>query len=136
MWTCFSIISFQLTSKPSLAEQDDLDRKITAVWRQCEREGIRDYDGNGRVNCCDRATAFCIKWNRQYGNKVKLAQQMTKKIDHMYVLMETQYGWWAIDPTYSVYGRHDMKTVWGDRYIEGVDDVDAYWVKYFSRYIW
>ena len=113
-----------------------VDRQISAVWQQCERDGIRDYDGNGKVNCCDRATAFCIKWKKLYSREIRLCQQMTKKIDHMYVLIWLDgYGWWAIDPAYSHYGTHDMKAVWGSRYVQGCDDTTAYWVKVFSKYV-
>lgn len=114
-----------------------VDSRINFVWRQCEREGLRDYDQNGKVNCCDRATAFCIRWRRNYKNDVRLCQQMTRNIDHMYVQIWLDgYGWWAVDPAFTSNGTHDMKAVWGSRYNRDYDDIDAYWVKRFSRYIW
>ena len=96
-----------------------------------------DYDGNGTVNCCDKATAFCIQWRRYYKNSIRLCQQMTGRLDHMYVQIWVDgYGWWSVDPAYTSNGTHDMKAVWGKRYNRDCDDVGAYWVKEFSKYIW
>ncbi|MBP5158360.1 MAG: hypothetical protein ILP18_10885 [Treponema sp.] len=118
------------------SEAGFLDSQIIWVWQQCEREGIRDYDGNGEVNCCDRATAFCIKWRRTYSRSIRLCQQSTLQLNHMYVqLYVSGYGWWSVDPCYSESGTHDMKMVWGRRYSRAYDVSDAYWVNYFSRYI-
>lgn len=118
------------------AAAQQVDRQISQVWQQCEMEGIRDYDGNGETNCCDRATAFCIKWRRQYSRRVRLCQQM-RDLDHMYVQIWLDgYGWWSVDPRWTSNGTHDMKQVWKYRYDRDYDDVDAYWVKVFSSYIY
>lgn len=113
----------------------EVDRQISYVWGLCEREGIKDYDQNGIVNCCDYATAFCRKWNRCYGRRVRLVQQK-KKLDHMYVQIQMDWGWWSIDPRWTVYGTHDMVRVWGNKYDPKADDTDAFWVHYFTRYIY
>ena len=113
-----------------------VDAQISAVWNQCEREGIRDYDRNGDVNCCDRATAFCIKWKKLYPRSIRLCQQQTAAINHMYVqLYMSGYGWWSVDPCYTASGTHDMKMVWGRQYSRTRDDTDGYWVTYFSQYV-
>lgn len=118
------------------AAAQQVDRQISQVWQQCEQEGIRDYDGNGVTNCCDKATAFCIKWRRQYSRRVRLCQQM-RDLDHMYVQIWLDgYGWWSVDPRWTSNGTHDMKQVWKYLYDRDYDDVDAYWVKVFSSYIY
>ena len=118
------------------AAAQQVDRQISQIWQQCEQEGIRDYDGNGVTNCCDKATAFCIKWRRQYTRRVRLCQQM-RDLDHMYVQIWLDgYGWWSVDPRWTSNGTHDMKQVWKYLYDRDYDDVDAYWVKVFSSYIY
>ena len=113
-----------------------VDRQISWVWQQCEKEGIRDYDGNGTVNCCDRATAFCIKWRQSYSRRIRLCQQK-RMLDHMYVQIWLDgYGWWSIDPRWTSNGTHDMKEVWKWKYDARYDDTDAYWVVYFTKLSW
>lgn len=114
-----------------------VDRQISSVWQQCEREGIRDYDGNGKVNCCDKATAFCIKWRKQYKRNVRLCQQQTRKMNHMFVQIWLDgYGWWSVDPRWTSNGTHDMKEVWRGKYDRAYDDTEAYWVKHFTKISW
>ena len=111
-----------------------VDSQISWVWQQCK---VRDFDGNGKVNCCDRATAFCIQWRRCYTNSVRLCQQMTRSLDHMYVQIWLDgYGWWSVDPAYTANGTHDMKEVWGRRYDRAYDEINAYWITEFNRYIY
>lgn len=121
-----------------LTEEGQLiDSLINRIWRQCEKEGVRDYDRNGKINCCDRATAFCIKWRQYCQNSIRLCQQMTNSLDHMYVqILLDGYGWWSVDPAYTVNRTHDMKEVWGWKYNRDYDEVDAYWITEFNRYIW
>ncbi len=117
-------------------DADALDEQISLVWGQCEKEGVKDYDKNGVVNCCDRATAFCIKWKQSYRNDIRLCQQQTNAMNHMYVqIYLPDYGWWAVDPSFTENGTHDMQAVWGWRYSPGQDVTEAYWVHEFSTYI-
>lgn len=115
---------------------DALDEQISLVWGQCEKEGVKDYDKNGVVNCCDRATAFCIKWKQSYRNDIRLCQQQTNAMNHMYVqIYLPDYGWWSVDPAFTGNGTHDMQAVWGCRYNPGQDITEAYWVRVFSKHI-
>ena len=117
-------------------DADALDEQISLVWGQCEKEGVKDYDKNGVVNCCDRATAFCIKWKQSYRNDIRLCQQQTNAMNHMYVqIYLPDYGWWSVDPSFTENGTHDMQAVWGWRYSPGQDVTEAYWVHEFSTYI-
>ena len=114
----------------------DLDAQISLVWSMCRKEGIRDYDGNGTVNCCDKATAFCIKWKQSYNWEVRLCQQQTDQLNHMFVqLYIPDYGWWPIEPAFTKNGSHDMQLVWGDLYNKDFNETEAYWVQVFNRYI-
>lgn len=114
---------------------DELDWRITQVWRECEKEGTRDYDGNGVVNCCDYATHFCIRWKRKYKEEVRLCQQQTWKMNHMYVQIKCSWGWWSVDPRYTTNGTHDMEVVWPRKYSPNGDNPEGYWAVYFSRFI-
>lgn len=114
----------------------DVDVQINWIWQKCQQEGIRDYDGNGIVNCCDKATAFCIKWKKQYSLSIRLCQQQTEKMNHMFVQIYLPgYGWWSVEPSFTVAGTHDMKVAWGRCYNRAYDDTEAYWVRVFSSYI-
>ncbi|MCR5623520.1 MAG: transglutaminase-like domain-containing protein [Treponema sp.] len=111
-----------------------VDSWIDNVWRQCY---VRDFDGNGEINCCDKATAFCIKWRQYNNNRIRLCQQQTRSLNHMYVQIWLEgYGWWSVDPAYKNNGTHDMKAVWGNNYNRDCDSVDAYWITVFSNYIY
>lgn len=111
-----------------------VDGWMDNVWRQCK---VRDFDGNGEINCCDKATAFCIKWRQYNNNRIRLCQQQTRSLNHMYVQIWLEgYGWWSVDPCYTASGTHDMKMVWGNLYNRDYDQVEAYWITEFNRYIY
>lgn len=130
-----SSVLFPVSYRQYTKYEQDVDTQITYIWNKCTREGVPDYDGNGIVNCCDKATMFCIKWHQQYGREVRLAQQQHARMNHMFVQVRMDWGWWSVDPSMTAGGTHDMKCVWGNRYIEGADDISAYWVRYFTNYI-
>lgn len=120
----------------TVADAEALDGQMSLVWSQCEKEGVKDYDRNGVVNCCDRATAFCIKWRKSYRNDIRLCQQQTNAMNHMYVqIYLPDYGWWSVDPSFTENGTHDMQAVWGWRYNPAQDVIEAYWIREFSTYI-
>ncbi len=117
------------------AEARHIDEQISYIWEHTKNY-VRDYDDNGEVNCCDVATAFCIRWKSVYSMPIRLCQQQTAKINHMYVQILTSWGWWSVDPQYSNRnGSHDMKDVWGLKYSIYGDDTNGYWVRFFSKYI-
>lgn len=117
------------------AEARQLDKCISYVWNSA-RYIVRDFDKNGEVNCCDTATAFCIKWKATYSLPIRLCQQQTSKFNHMYVQILTNWGWWSVDPEYNDWnGSHDMADVWGWKYSVYGDNPNGYWAKYFARYI-
>ncbi len=137
---CFSMFLFHApcASRIPCTFKDvgkDIDWRITQVWKECEREGTRDYDENGVVNCCDYATHFCIKWRKKYSEEVRLCQQQTANMNHMYVQIKCVWGWWSVDPRYTTNGTHDMEVVWPRKYSPYGDNPYGYWAKYFTAYI-
>ena len=120
----------------TVGDAADVDEQMSLVWNLCEKEGVKDYDKNGVVNCCDRATAFCIKWKKSYRNDIRLCQQQTNVLNHMYVqIYLPDYGWWSVDPTFTENGTHDMQAVWGWRYNPAQDVTEAYWGRVFSKHM-
>ena len=128
-------VSLETFSHGELAKE--VDRQISEIWKECKKKGIRDYDRNGVINCCDAATAACTEWMNTYSRKVRLCQQQTNSLNHMYlqIWMGDNWGWWSVDPRYTADGTHDMETVWRGRYSKRHDDPHGYWVDYFYRYI-
>ena len=128
--------SFPCSSRvPYGYDSKSLDKRISWVWGQCEKEGTRDYDRNGVVNCCDYATHFCIKWRNNYSEEVRLCQQQTARMNHMYVQIRCTWGWWSVDPRYTIRGTHDMETVWPGKYSTQGDNPWGYWARYFMDYV-
>ena len=116
------------------AEQD-VDRQMDYIWSCCVKRGIPDWDENGITNCCDKAVSFIREWRRVYSREIRLCQQTTLQLNHMYVQVKMDWGWWSVDPAWSYDGTHDMQKVWGNQYRDGADMSDAYWVRYFSRWL-
>lgn len=112
------------------AEEREVDRQVSYIWARCEANGIPDWDSNGEVNCCDKAVSFIREWRKVYGREARLCQQTTLKLNHMYVQLRMDWGWWSIDPAWDVYGSHDMQRVWGKRYQDNADNINAYWVRF------
>lgn len=128
-------------ARPLLTEAEErrlqeVDKQIAWVWKQCEKKGVKDYDSNGKINCCDAAIAFCNEWKNTYCKRIRLCQQQTVRMNHMYVqIYIDDIGWWSVDPRYTVDGTHDMGYVWSYKYSKNADDPEGNWVRYYKKWI-
>lgn len=140
VWQCIVVGLLIVTNTNAIplgreSEARELNKCIAYVWGRAKYI-VKDFDGNGEVNCCDTATAFCIKWKATYSLPVRLCQQQTAKFNHMYVQILTNWGWWSVDPEYNDWnGSHDMVDVWGWKYSVYGDNPNGYWARYFMDYV-
>ena len=134
-----TLTGWSFDGKSVYKEKEEVNKLATWVWNevQINSDDKIDWDKNGSVNCCDKAVSWCRRWKKYSDRPIRLCQQQTNKMDHMYVQVYMSWGWWSIDPCYTdILGNHDMKEVWNEKYSKWNDDPYGYWVEYFEKYIY
>lgn len=79
-----------------------------------------DFDGNGEINCVDKAVAFKLVWDKTYRfTRCELVRNYNPAMDfsHLFVRIRLLGMWYCIEPSYNPNRLTCvMSDVWGDRY--------------------
>ena len=100
-----------------------VDDDILKVINQAKKI-VYDYDGNGKINCVDRAVAFKLVWDQWFGEyslyKCEIVKNYNKGVlNHLFV--RVKYGvspWIYVEPSYDPArnSSYEMWDVWGSAY--------------------
>ena len=153
VFLCISSILYSQAAKdiPSSYSNGTFEDDILRVIYKAQ-EAAGDYDGNGRVNCVDRAIAFYCTWLQFYNHrpykkvyKCEIVDNTNKNVyykgkpfSHLFVRVKYgDYPWIYVEPSYNPAWNksYRMEDVWGDVYDPAYNTygVTRYWVsKYFA----
>ena len=148
VFLCISSILYSQIAKdiPSSYSNGTFEDDILRVIYKAQ-EAAGDYDGDGRVNCVDKAIAFYCTWLQFYNHrpykkvyKCELVSNHNKEKDFYHLFVRVKYGdypWIYVEPFYrpGSWPSYEMQDVWGDVYDPAYNTygVTRYWVsKYFA----
>lgn len=99
------------------ADLDAIDRMVSDAIRDTASL-VSDVNGDGRINCVDRAVTFKRIWDARHPemSRCEIVRNRTGSFHHVFIGIATSDFMLFIEPGAPVPETHEMHRVWGEEY--------------------
>jgi len=98
---------------------------IPRILRVMRKQGVRDLNHDGKINCIDHSLTFYRLYGR--GAEIVINNNKSTGMNHMFIIVRQALNEWHIEPQ-GTPKLHDMGMIWGMKY-------DPYYNRYVTS-VW